>query len=226
LRLDEAVRNVQTMPRRVSAQSLRTKRAAARELLHHGSPYVLVVVIAACVAARTRAGGPIGMQDGVALVAVLLARPFVEWGLHRIVLHGPARTIAGRTVDPGASHRGHHQEPDDVAGALLGTPYAIADSLAIVAATAAVGAGFVPFTGTYPFAGVMAAAAAAGAGLLWYEWAHLLFHTGYRPRTSWFRRLRTNHRRHHYRDERRWLGVTSMIVDRLAGTHDAVRAPA
>ena len=70
----------------------------------------------------------------------------------------------------------------------------------------------------------MTAAAAGCAGLLWYEWAHLLFHTGYRPRTSWFRRLRTNHRRHHYRDERRWLGVTSMIVDRLAGTHDAVRS--
>ena len=216
---------MQTMPRRVSAQSLRTKRAAARELLHHGSPYVLVVVIGACVVARTRAGAPIGMQDGVALVAVLLARPFVEWGLHRVVLHGPARTIAGRTVDPGASHRGHHQEPDDVGGALLGTPYAIGDSLAIVAVIAAVGAGFIPVTGAYPFAGVMTAAAAAGAGLLWYEWAHLLFHTGYRPRTSWFRRLRTNHRRHHYRDDRRWLGVTSMIVDRLAGTHDAVRTP-
>ena len=214
------------MSRRVSAQSLRTKRAAARELLRHGSPYVLAVVIGACVAARTRAGVPIGMQDGFALVAVLLARPFVEWGLHRVVLHGPARTIAGRTVDPGASHRGHHQEPDDVGGALLGTPYAISDSLAIVAAVAAVGAGFIPFTGTYPFAGVMTAAAAAGAGLLWYEWAHLLFHTAYRPRTQWFRRLRTNHRRHHYRDDRRWLGVTSMIVDRLAGTHDAVRTPA
>ncbi|MGD9704468.1 MAG: sterol desaturase family protein [Acidimicrobiia bacterium] len=212
------------MPRRVSAQSLRTKRAVARELLHHGSPYVLVSAIAACVALRRSIGGTAGLQDIGALAAVVVAQPFIEWGLHRFVLHRPAWTIAGTMIDPGASHRGHHRVPDDVAGALLGTPYAIGDSFAIIVAICAVGLGFAPLIGGYPVGGVTSAAAAGCAGLLWYEWAHLLFHTGYRPRSAWFRRLRTNHRRHHHRDERRWLGITSTIADRIVGTHEAARA--
>ena len=211
------------MPRRVSAQSLRSKRAVAAELLHHGSPYVLIAVIAAALGVRLAVGGPLGAADAIALAAMVAVQPAVEWGLHRVVLHGPARTVAGRVVDPGASHRGHHRTPDDVGGALLGTGYAVTDSFAVVATVAAVGLLIWPFAGSYPAAGVAVAAAAGCAGLLWYEWAHILFHSGYTPRTAWFRRLRTNHRRHHYRDEQRWFGITSTYVDRLAGTASTVR---
>ena len=206
------------MPRRVSAQSLRTKRAVAAELLHHGSPYVLGGVIAGALAVRAASGRPLGVADVVALAAIVAVQPAVEWGLHRIVLHGPARTVSGLVIDPGASHRGHHRSPDDVGGALLGTAYAIADSVVVVMAVVLAGVVAWPLAGGYPAAAVATAAAAGCAGLLWYEWAHVLFHSGYRPRSAWFRGLRTNHRRHHYRDDTRWLGITSTYVDRLAGT--------
>jgi sterol desaturase/sphingolipid hydroxylase (fatty acid hydroxylase superfamily) len=203
------------MVRRTSAQRLATKRAVARELLHHGSPYVLVLASGAAVVARSLDGGELRAQDAVALVIVVVAQPFVEWGLHRFVLHAPGRTLAGRPFDPGASHRGHHRTPDDVGGALLGTPYAISDSLAIAAAAGLVGLAVTPLLGAYPVAAVTTGVAGGCLGLLWYEWAHVLFHSGYRPRTAWFRRLRTNHRRHHYRDDRAWFGITSTFVDRL-----------
>jgi sterol desaturase/sphingolipid hydroxylase (fatty acid hydroxylase superfamily) len=51
-----------------------------------------------------------------------------------------------------------------------------------------------------------------------YEWTHLLIHTAYRPRTRFYARLSRNHRRHHYRNEGYWLGVTSNLGDRLLGT--------
>ena len=213
------------MPRRISAQSLRSKRAVAAELLHHGSPYVLIAAIAAALGVRIVVGDPLGVADAVAVAAIVAVQPAVEWGLHRVVLHGAPRTIAGRVVDPGASHRGHHRAPDDVGGALLGIAYAVTDSAALIATVAVVGLVVWPFAGSYPSAGVAVAAAAACAGLLWYEWAHILFHSGYTPRTAWFRRLRTNHRRNHYRDERRWFGITSTYVDRLAGTASTARAP-
>ena len=59
---------------------------------------------------------------------------------------------------------------------------------------------------------------AAAAALAHYEWSHLLFHTAYRPRTARYRRLKANHRRHHWRDERAWLGITSDLADRILHT--------
>ena len=51
-----------------------------------------------------------------------------------------------------------------------------------------------------------------------YEWTHLLIHSAYRPRTSYYRRLARNHRLHHHRNERYWFGVTTNLGDRVFGT--------
>jgi sterol desaturase/sphingolipid hydroxylase (fatty acid hydroxylase superfamily) len=58
----------------------------------------------------------------------------------------------------------------------------------------------------------------AAIGLAHYEWTHLLVHTAYRPRTRYYARLDRNHRRHHYRNEHYWLGVTSNLGDRIMRT--------
>ena len=128
---------VLVMTRRVSARSLATKRAVAREFARHASPYVLTLAIAVPAAVRTRLG-TVRLQDAVGIGAVIVAQPFVEWSLHRHVLHARPRQVAGLTIDPGAAHRGHHQTPDDVAGALLGFGYAVVDT-----AMVAVGIGMV-----------------------------------------------------------------------------------
>ena len=76
------------------------------------------------------------------------------------------------------------------------------------------------------------------AGLLalaHYEWVHLLVHSKYRPTSRYYAHLDRNHRLHHFRNERYWLGVTVDVGDRLARTlpvdrdavpmSDTVRAP-
>ena len=69
-----------------------------------------------------------------------------------------------------------------------------------------------------PFSEPLTAVAAAAVALSHYEWSHFLFHTAYRPRTNRYRRLKANHRRHHWRDEHAWLGITSNLADRTLRT--------
>lgn len=199
------------MARAVNARELATKREVAAELAHHGSGYVLVAAIAGGLALRRRGPRP-GRGDVAAVLTVVALQPLIEWGLHRFVLHMPARTVAGRRFDPASTHRGHHRVPEDVGGALLGTSFAVSNGAVAAVAAAGIGAAV-----GGPVA-VGSAVAAGEAGLLAYEWVHLLSHSGYRGRTAWFRQLRASHLRHHHRDDATNFGITSRFVDRLLGT--------
>jgi Fatty acid hydroxylase superfamily len=210
------------MPRRVSARTLVTKRAVMWELAHRGSPYVLALAIVVPAAIRWSLGSP-GPADLVALAIVASAQPLVEWSLHRHLLHAPPRQWGPVRFDPAAAHRGHHRAPDDVGGALLGTPYAIADSIVVALLVGGATLGVSALFGGSP-AAALTAVAAAEVGLAVYEWSHLVFHSGHRPRTAWFRDLRARHLAHHHRDERAWFGITSSWVDRRFGTSRDLRA--
>jgi len=198
-------------PRQVDARTLRSKRAVAGEFARHGSGYVLAGYLALLLALRAAGRRP-RAADLRAVAAVAAVQPWFEWALHRYVLHGPARTVAGQRIDPGAPHRDHHRVPDDVAGALLGTAYAATNGAGVALLAGAVG-----MAAAGP-AGVVSGAAAGEAALLAYEWTHLLSHSGVTPRTRWYRRLRAAHLRHHHRDEAANFGVTSRLADRVAGT--------
>ena len=56
-------------------------------------------------------------------------------------------------------------------------------------------------------------------GLLRYEWSHFLIHTPYVPKSNWYRTIWRNHRLHHFKHERYWLGVSSNFGDRILGTN-------
>jgi hypothetical protein len=193
------------------ARDLRTRRAVAAAFARNGSGYVLAGYLVLLTLLRGRRGRP-GLADLRAVAAVAAVQPLFEWALHRYVLHGPARTVAGRRLDPGIPHRGHHQRPDDVDGALLGTGFALSNGAGVAVLGAAVGA-----VAGGP-AGAPAGAVAGEAGLLAYEWLHLLAHSGHQPRSGWFRRVRAAHLRHHFRDETTNFGVTSRLADRLLRT--------
>jgi hypothetical protein len=206
-----------------SARVLTTKRSVLRELLRHGSPYVLMTALAATQLARWGVGGRWGWDDLVAAFAMLALQPFVEWSIHRFVLHAPARRVLGLCIDPGVTHRGHHRAPDDVRKALLGTGYAVADSAGLVIGVGGLAAAGAWAAGARIFEVAATSASLAIVGLGAYEWLHLLVHSGYRGRTAWYHRLRTQHRLHHYRDERSWFGITSRLADRVLGTADPRR---
>lgn len=194
-----------------------TKRAVGSELARHASPYVLVGAIALPASARVGRGG-LTPGDLLALAVVIVAQPFVEWWLHRHVLHARARRVIGVSIDPGAAHRGHHEAPDDVGGALLGAGYAVADAAGVAVVVGLVTLATAPLVGSIPVRAMLTAIAAGEVALAVYEWSHLLVHSGYRPRTAWFRGLRANHRRHHFRDDTRSFGITSTLGDRVFGT--------
>lgn len=203
--------------RRVSARSLTTTGAVAGEFARRGSGYVLASIITGVLAGRRRMGR-VRVQDGVAVALVVAAQPFFEWALHRYVLHGPPRRVHGRTVDAGVPHRGHHEVPDDVGGALLGPSFAASDSVGVAALVTGVGLLTTPLVGRVPWRGIVTGVAAGVGGLARYEWAHLLHHSGRRPRTARGRRLRAHHMAHHHRDEGAWFGVTGDLADRVFGT--------
>jgi sterol desaturase/sphingolipid hydroxylase (fatty acid hydroxylase superfamily) len=78
-------------------------------------------------------------------------------------------------------------------------------------------------SGSSILGGFLTAWLLAAAGLLHYEFVHLMVHTRYRPHTRYYRGLARHHRLHHFRNERYWLGVTSNSGDRLMRTLPADR---
>lgn len=196
------------------AGDVTTLRAVTRVLAGSASGRVLAGGVLLGTAARLRLGRP-GPADAVAIAAVTAAHPFVEWAVHRHVLHAPVRTVAGRRVDLAPGHRTHHARPDDLATATLPGRAAVLDLGLLTGAAAGVA-----LAARRPSVAPTAAAAAAGS-LLAYEWVHLLLHAGRRPRTAWLRAMRAHHRLHHHRNEHRWFGVTTRTADRLFGTWPA-----
>lgn len=189
----------------------------ARTFGSNGSPRVIVAALLAAVVIRLAIGG-FGWFDLVIVVAtVLLAGP-IEWVIHRFLLHAPEDSRRMTRFATGSGHRRHHLDPQDVGWVLLSwadaTIFIVGLALWSALWSIPLALGFsAPVLASYASAFVLAI-----AGLAHYEWTHLLVHTRYRPRTRFYRRLAANHRLHHYRNEKFWLGVTSNLGDRVLGT--------
>lgn len=220
-----------------SARDLATRREVARAFADSSSARVITAFVLLATVVRMASGDP-GWADLVAfgVVAVLLGP--VEWIIHRTLLHAsPSNRIAG-VLGTRDSHEQHHRVPDDLDWLLLRRPNAIGSCLAIVVPFSALAVLVVSLGLAASEVAQTAAASLVLAGLLalaHYEWVHLLVHSKYRPTSRYYAYLDRNHRLHHFRNERYWLGVTVDIGDRLAGTlpadrdavplSDTVRAP-
>ena len=169
------------------------------------------------------------LLDGLAVLAVVIALGPVEWIIHRRLLHAAAGSRLARLLGTRDSHERHHRDPDDMEWLLLRRPNALGSCLAIIVSVVAAVAGL-SLTGLSPSATSSARAIGATVvfaglvALLHYEWVHLLVHSRYRPRSRYYSRLAKNHRLHHFRNERYWLGVTIDTGDRLARTLPADRS--
>lgn len=201
----------------VRADALSTKRATLVAFVRRGSAQVFAAVALAALTSRLFVGD-IGVADGVVVAAALVAVGPVEWVIHRYLLHADESAWTSRRLGTGTGHRRHHLDPADLDWLLLaGTDAAISIALFGLGA-AAVSVPFASLVGASGLGVFLTAWACAAIALLHYEWVHLLVHTRYRCRTRYYRRLARNHRLHHYRNERFWLGVTTNSGDRLGGT--------
>jgi hypothetical protein len=190
--------------------TLTTYREALRVFFSRPGPRRIAATAASCWLARAALGPP--SPGEVALAASVAAWwPLQEWLMHRHLLHLEPRKIGPFTFDPifAQRHRFHHQQPSDVDGTLL--PPAVIDA-AIPAASAV----FLLLSG--PHRRTVTAMATYSTMALLYEWTHFLVHTGIRPEGAYFRKVRQNHRLHHFRSEHHWLGFTVPLVDRWLGT--------
>lgn len=199
------------------ADQLRTKRATAALFVRRGSGRVAVPVLVALVVVRLLVGGWSWADLVLVAVVVAMTGP-VEWVLHRDVLHASTESFTARRLGLGHGHRAHHLDPPELQWLLLnGIEMAVFLGILVVVTSWwslplawALGGGLL--------GGFLSAAVATVAAAAHYEWTHLLVHTAYRPRSRYYARLARNHRRHHYRNEAYWLGVTSNLGDRLLGT--------
>jgi hypothetical protein len=200
-----------------TASHLRTKRDLARTYLGKRSPQLMLVAIAAAVAARLLVGRWSAL-DLVVVAIVLAVNGTFEWMVHLFLLHAPDGSIRMRVFGTSVGHRRHHLDPADLHWLML-RPIEVIQFVPMLALVAAVLT--VPWM--WPFglpvlAPYLTALLAVCVALAHYEWTHLLVHSRYRPTSSFYARLARNHRLHHFRNERYWLGVTSNSGDRILRT--------
>jgi len=187
---------------------------AARHFLRHPTPWILGAWFVAGVVGRVLVDEPWSWWELAVVAGLLAVQPVAEWVIHITILHWRPRQVLGRTVDLrlAREHRVHHQDPKNLE--ILFVP---AQGLVLAAAVTVATAWLVAVNHGH----AMTAIATVGAQFTAYEWTHYLIHTDHRPRSRWYRSLWRNHRLHHFRNERYWLGVTSNLGDRLLGTNPA-----
>jgi hypothetical protein len=207
-------------------ESLTAKRADLKhlgpcfeEFMHHFSPRAVLVFIAAALAARI-AVGRWSWHDAVVPVVIVAAQPFVEWVIHRYLLHLPPIRVAGRRIELYGSiqHRIHHRDPSDLKRVLLKPPEVLSFVIQIPLVAAGVVWAAVAVGGGHFLPLMLTATVLSYLGLLRYEWSHFLIHTPYVPKTRWYRSIWRNHRLHHFKHEGYWMGITSKMGDRVLGT--------
>jgi hypothetical protein len=214
-----------TTQKGLRSNDLANKREIALAFFGQPSPRVITAVVAVVAVTRIAGGAP-SWADLMVVAATLVLIGPVEWFIHLHLLHAPEEAWTSRRLGTGAGHREHHIDPPLVRWLLLSGVDAAVFSVMIAIGTAAWSVPAVAVLATLvPGQGLLApyltALLAATLALGHYEWTHLFVHTRYRPRTRYYRRLARNHRRHHYRNENYWLGVTSNVGDRIMRTYPA-----
>jgi Fatty acid hydroxylase len=190
--------------------SPRTLREALPVFLAHGSPRLLIACLVAAAATRIALGG-FSAWDVLPLVGILVYWPVQEWLIHVFILHAKPKRLFGRTFDfrVPRKHRAHHSEPWRLE--LLFIPiHSFAYSIPIMLALW----WLVTPSAALALTGITAHFALA----LHYEWVHFLVHTRVQPRSAYYQRLWKNHRRHHFKNEHYWFGVTMLGGDHLLHT--------
>lgn len=206
-----------------NCRTVRSKREAFAVFRRWASPRIISVGLTVVVVARLIVGSW-SWWDLAAAGIVIAANPFTEWMIHLHILHGESIRIGSLDLGNGDGHREHHKDPGEIQWLLLAAVDAAV--FQVMVAILVVGLTLPPLwlLGAPLLAPVLTAVVLGIAKLLEYEWDHFLFHTSYQPRTRWYRRLKRNHRLHHWRNEHYWLGVTVNLADRVLGTYPRSRS--
>lgn len=192
--------------KRQDASKLTDLASAARWFFTQRGPRIIAAKAVATCAVRVALGRPRARDFAVA-AGVLAWWPLQEWLAHRHLLH--LRPRPGFDPMFARKHREHHRDPRRADLTLLPVPV-------VVAAAAANVAGW--FVACRDKRLAVTGIAAYSTAALIYEWTHFLVHTGHKPNSEFFSRIRRNHLNHHFLNENYWLGFTWPGVDAWLGT--------
>ncbi|MDF1637855.1 sterol desaturase family protein [Alcanivorax jadensis] len=180
-------------------------------MFSHWGPRLLLAFMLSLVLARAVIG-EIGFIDCMVIAVFFLFRGFMEWLLHMYIFNAsPLPIIGWRLRNPiSAMHRVHHCNPKDAESLFFGWK----------------GVFFVLFFSHFfllilfqNFSLSISGMIAVSINLLFYEWFHLVAHSNIEPSWPPFKRAILNHRRHHFVDGQKSMGVTSILADKLFGTY-------
>ncbi|HVY11063.1 MAG TPA: sterol desaturase family protein [Mycobacteriales bacterium] len=175
------------------------------------SAKLLTAAFAAAVAARVVLGGYRWWDLGV-VGLVLATQPFTEWLIHVFILHARPKRVGPVTVDGllARKHRQHHANPRVIELVLVPRRALVTSVLTAVPLYWAI-------TG-FDWGLALSWLVVAYGMFLTYEWTHFLIHSGYKPKTWYYRYIYKAHRLHHFRNENYWYGVTVHLADHVLRT--------
>lgn len=179
----------------------------------HGSNAVLLlaaIVLVALFAAHVVTFTPL-LAGAVAIGALVF---FVsEYTTHRFLLHAKPSTIPFILRLQHRLHYDHHIDPARLD--LLFLPLWFAIPVATLTLAIYVGV-------TRDWSVSAALLLGSVLGLLWYEWVHYVAHIPFVPKTPFGRWMKKYHLWHHFKNERRWFGVTNPSMDFVGRTYARV----
>lgn len=194
---------------RAARAPTRTLKQSIRVFFAQASPRTISVLIALAACVRLL-GDELDPIELIAIPTVALVWPLMEWSAHRWLLHIRPFKLGRLEVDPYFAwrHRQHHLNPSDI-------PLIFLPTRVSMGAFVVFGVVFAVLLGRD--AGATALATVSIAALI-YEWTHFIAHVDFVPSSRWARRIVTNHRMHHYRNERHWYAFTVPSLDDWLGT--------
>lgn len=183
---------------------------AWRVFLTKPNAWLLITLFSVTTGLRLWLGG-FSFWDPLILAAVIAYQPFQEWLIHVYILHFRPRKWGRFTIDFALAkrHRHHHMDPWDSDAVF--TPHGTLWFAAVVH--------LIFWVSVMPNLGLamMVLSAISGVGL-YYEFHHYVFHTTYKPKTSFYKRMTRLHNLHHFKNEHYWFGVTMSHGDVVLGT--------
>ena len=174
--------------------------------LRHGSNVVLLVgllVLAVCFGTHAIAFAWWGVLVGAAAFFIS------EYTTHRFTFHAPPQRHRVVLALQHRLHYDHHVDPPRLDLLFLPVwfvvPTAAAFALVYWAITRNV---------------ALTAALLSGSllALTYYEWVHYVAHISYVPITPWGRWMKKYHLWHHFKNEKKWFGVTNPTMDFVGAT--------
>ena len=180
-----------------------------RALFDHYAVALYALVALGAFAAFLAAGRSPGLLVGAALISAG-SYSFVEYGLHRFILHARVLCRSPLTAPIWRRlHYDHHMEPADLS-VLFADPKTSVPLLVVLAWGAAA-----PIDRPGMFTAMIATNFCA---FLYYEFMHSVSHLPNDFGGAWMRRKKRNHMLHHHLDEASNYGIGSNLLDDLLGS--------